>query len=192
MTKAKRFRNLKRSLLIATLLSGLAGSGAYAILQSQRNTLTGNLITTAQAGLLLSNDGTTFTNSQAGFEFGNIVPGGAAVPTTGYSFYLKNTGAVPLGIKLAVSSTPSNPSNVDLSKVNILLTTVGSGGTPQSFSLQSLVDSFATGGTSISPAPITANGLQQYKFQASMAADAFTGSSANLGNIDFAFTGIAQ
>jgi len=192
MTKSKRLKNIKRSILIATLLMGLTGGAAFAVLQSQQDTLTGNVISTATANLSLSLDGTSYTSSTAGFEFANIVPGGAAVPTTGYPFYLKNNGATPLALKFYVSGTPSNPGNVDLSKVNIILTTVGSGASAQSFSLQSLIDSRDTGGLAILPTTLNATYSQQYKLQVSIASDANIQSGASLGNIDFAFRGVAQ
>jgi hypothetical protein len=190
MKKSRRFRSLKRSIAIATLTVGLTGSAAFAVLQSQ-NTLTGNTISTATANLQLSIDGTTYTTSKVGFDFNNIVPGGSAVPTTGYSFYLKNAGGTPLGIKFAVAGTPSNPNGVDLSKVNIILTTVASGTSPASYSLQSLLSANG-GGVTILPASLAVGISQQYKLQVSMDADAVTGSSASLGNIDFVFTGTAQ
>ena len=192
MTKSKRFKSIKRSLLIATLLTGLTGGAAYAVLQSQQNTLTGNTISTATANLNLSLDGTSYSSSTAGFDFNSIVPGGSAVPATGYPFYLKNSGATPLAIKFYVSSTPSNASSIDLTKVNVLLTTVGSGTSPQSFSLQALKDAAATGGLAISTATLNPTYSQQYKLQVSIASDATIQSGASLGNIDFAFRGIAQ
>jgi hypothetical protein len=192
MKKSRRLRGLKRSIITATLLTGLAGGATFAALQSQQDTLTGNIISTANANLGLSIDGTVYTSSSAGFEFDNIVPGGSAQPTTGYPFYLRNNGGTPLDIKFYVSSTPSNPSGVNLAKVNVVLTTVGSGQSPQSFSLQSLMDAKTTGGINVSAAAINPGFNQQYKLQISMASDAVVQSSATLGNIDFAFTGTAQ
>lgn len=192
MKKSKKPRSIKRSILLATLMVGLAGGAAYAVLQSQQNTLTGNTISTATANLQLSKDGVSFGNTQTGFGFINIVPGGAAVPTTGQPFYLKNAGGTPLEIHMSVSGTPTNSSNVDLGKVNVLLTTVGSGTPIQSFNLQALMTAHATGGVIISTAPLDIDNIQLYKLQVSMAADAVTGSSASIGNIDFAFSGIAQ
>lgn len=192
MTKSKRFKNIRRSILIATLLTGLTGGAAFAVLQSQQNTLTGNVISTATANLGLSLDGINFTSSTAGFEFANIVPGGAAVPATGYPFYLKNNGGTPLAIKFYVSGTLSNAANVDLTKVNILLTTVGSGANPQSFTLEALKEAAATGGLPISTATLNPTYSQQYKLQVSIATDANIQSGASLGNIDFAFRGTAQ
>lgn len=140
----------------------------------------------------MSTDGINYSNSHIGFDFNNIVPGGSAVPETGNPFYLKNAGGTPLAIKFKVSTTPSNPNNVDLSKVNIILTTVASGTSAQTFNLQSLIASSTTGGVAISGNNLDIGATQLYKLQVSMAADALTGSSAILGNIDFAFTGYAQ
>jgi hypothetical protein len=186
-------RNIKtaaRSLaIIAAVLVSAAGV-SYAALQSQPIKLTGNTIETATANLQVSTDGTDFATSLPGFDFANLVPGGAAVPAGGYSFTLKNGGAISLNLKLAVSSTPSNPANVDLSKVNVILTPVGSA--PQSFSLQALMTANAGGGVALSaPAQLFAGTRQLFTVQVLMAVDALSGSSASLGNIDFAFTGVA-
>lgn len=192
MKKAKKRGGLMRAIILATLMVGLAGGGAYAVLQTQNNTLTGNTISTATANLQISADGTNFGNTHLGFDFNNIVPGGAAVPVTGYPFYLKNAGGTPLAIKFMVTGTPANPNNVDLSKVNVLLTTVASGIPVQTFNLQSLMSSASTGGISISPNNLDISFVQQYKLQVSMTADAFSGGSASIGNIDFAFAGSVQ
>src|SRR4051794_22881330 len=90
--------------VIAALIVIVSGV-TFAALQSQQDTLTGNTIQTATANLQLSTDGTSYNNSHAGFDFTNIVPGGAAMPTAGYGFYLKNGGGTPLTLKLAVTST---------------------------------------------------------------------------------------
>ena len=176
---------------MATLMVGLAGGAAFAVLQSQANTLTGNSISAATANLAISTDNSNFSNTKVGFDFNNIVPGGAAVPLTGFPFQLKNTGGTPLQVKFMVNSTPTNPSAVDLSKVHVVLTTVGSTST-QSFSLQSLISSASSGGLPISTTNLDVATTLLYKLQVSMASDAFTGQTASLGNIDFAFTGLAQ
>jgi hypothetical protein len=178
------FRAIGVIAVLVVIVSGVT----FAALQSQQDTLTGNTIQTATANLQLSTDGTSYNNSHAGFDFTNIVPGGAAVPTAGYGFYLKNGGGTPLTLKLAVTSTPTNPDSVDLSKVSVLLTTVGSGTPIQTFSLQSLL---TNGGVSLTGNSLATGTAQQYKLQVSMTTDAVSGSSASLGNIDFAFSGTA-
>ncbi|HZL07677.1 MAG TPA: hypothetical protein VFC50_00600, partial [Candidatus Dormibacteraeota bacterium] len=132
------------------------------------------------------------SNTHTGFDFSNLIPGGQAEPVTGYPVYLENLGGTPLALKLAVSSVPTNPNNVDLSKVNILLTTIGSGTGIQSFSLQSLMAASSSGGLLINSGNLANNNAAGYKLQVSMDSNAITGSGAALGNIDFVFSGVAQ
>jgi hypothetical protein len=183
--RIRKIKALLRAGGIVASVAALAGGVTFAALQSQQNVLSGNTIETATANLMLSKDGNSFSNSQTGYDFSNIIPGGPAVPTAGYPIYLKNNGGTPLALKLAVISTPSNPNNVDLSKVNVLLTIVGVTAPVQSFPLQSLVNGSAAFGT------LDTSNTVEYKLQVSMATDAVTGNSAALGNIDFAFSGSA-
>lgn len=190
-----RFRNIKvlaRTVGVVAAVVIVAGGVTFAALQSQQDMLTGNTIETATADLRLSTDAVNYSNSRAGFDFNNLVPGGQAVPVAGYAVYLKNFGGTPLALKLAVGSVPTNPANVDLSKVNVLLTTVGSGTGIQSFNLQSLVAASPAGGLPINSGNLASNSTGQYKLQVAMETDALTGSSAALGNIDFVFSGVAQ
>ncbi len=192
MKKSQRLRGLKRSILIATLSVGLAGGAAFAVLQSQQNSLTGNTISTATASLQIGLNTTNFDNTHVGFDFNNIIPGGQAEPIDGHTFYLRNAGTTPLSLKFMVNSIPTGASNVDLSKVDVLLTTVGSGTPIQSFSLQSLISGSVTDGVAVVGDNLEVGSIQHYKLQVSMAGDAVTGSSAALGNIDFTFKGFAQ
>lgn len=192
MKKSQRIRSLKRSILIATLSVGLAGGAAYAVLQSQQNSLTGNTISTATASLQIGLNTTNFDNTHIGFDFNNIIPGGQAEPVDGHTFYLRNAGTTPLSLKFGVNSIPTGASNVDLSKVNILLTPVGTGTPIQSFSLQSLITESATDGLAVLGDDLDVGDIQQYKLQVSMASDAVTGPSASLANIDFTFKGLAS
>src|SRR5438309_2343932 len=121
MKISKNFRALGRAVGVVAGVVIVVSGVTFAALQSQQDKLTGNTIETATANLQLSTDGSNYATSQAGFDFSNIVPGGQAVPQSGYNVYLKNSGGTPLALKLAVSSTPSNPSNVDLNKVNVIL-----------------------------------------------------------------------
>ncbi|HSX36729.1 MAG TPA: hypothetical protein VLG13_01235 [Patescibacteria group bacterium] len=191
----KRYQNAKplvRAIAVMAVVGIIVTGVTFAALQSQQAVLTGNTIETASADLRVSADGTTYTNTVAGFDFANIVPGGAAVPTAGYNFYLKNFGGTPLLLKLGVGSTVANASNVDLSKVNVILAAVGSGAQPQTFTLAALIAANTTGGVSLTtPNPLMQGTQQKFAIQVSMASDAFSGSSASLGNIDFAFSGAA-
>ncbi|HSX36750.1 MAG TPA: hypothetical protein VLG13_01345 [Patescibacteria group bacterium] len=191
----KRYQNTKplmRAIAVMAIVGIIVTGVTFAALQSQQAVLTGNTIETATADLRVSADGTTYTNTLAGFDFANIVPGGAAVPAAGYNFYLKNFGGTPLLLKLGVGSTVANASNVDLSKVNVILAAVGSGAQPQTFTLAALIAANTTGGVSLTtPNPLMQGTQQKFAIQVSIASDAFSGSSASLGNIDFAFSGAA-
>lgn len=181
------FASLRVVSVIAAVLILVSGV-TFAALQSQQDTLAGNTVETATANLQLSTDGATYGSSRGGFDFNNLIPGGQAVPAAGYAFYLKNSGGTPLALRMTLSSVPTNPDNVDLSKVNVLVTAVGSGMSAQSFPLQSLA---ANGGVALPFANLNSGASQQYKLQMSMASDAVSGSSASLGNIDVSFAGTA-
>lgn len=192
MELSNNIKALTRALGVVAAVVLLASGVTFAVLQSQQSKLTGNLIQTATANLQISPDGNTYSSSQSGFVFSNLVPGGQAMPQNGYTFFLKNAGGTPLALKFAVSTTPSNPDNVDLSKVNVIITPA-SGGSTQTFTLQALIAANTTGGLSITtPGQLNPDMAAQYNIKVSMASDAVTGSSASLGNIDFAFSGLAQ
>jgi hypothetical protein len=172
----------------ALLAAFMIGGIAYGVLASPPATLAGNTIETATANLVLSTDGTSYGTSFPGFDFSNLIPGGGPGPANGYSFYLKNTGGVPLLVKLQMTKQPTNPNSVDLSKVNVLVTTVGVAGPAQSFSLQSLLGS----PTAIGSGTLAAGGIQQYKLQVAMTSDSMTGNSASLSGIDLVFSGTSS
>lgn len=169
---------------VAIMVTGVT----FAALQSQQAVLSGNMIQSASANLLIGTASATsseFSSSHSGFTFTDIVPGGPAVPATS-SLYLKNTGTATLSVKLSVGATPTNTSNVDLSKVMLRITRVDTD-TTQSASLQALID----GGLSLTDTLAPASTGIEYTLSASMTDDAFTGSSAAIGAIDLVFSGTA-
>ncbi len=190
----KKNAALARALVVVSSVGVLVTGVTFAALQSQQATLTGNSIQTATAGLLIgtaSATSTAYSSSHSGFSFQNVVPGGPAMPTDGNTFYLKNNGTSTLSLKLAVGSTPTNMANVDLAKVSIVLTRVDTG-TTQTATLQSLVDGYSSGGGFALTDPLApATTGTQYKISVSMAADAFTGTNATIGTLDFVFSGTA-
>lgn len=189
MKQAIRHLSVFRAIFVVTAVTSLASTVTFAALQSQQSKFTGNVIQTATANLLISNDGTKYTTSQTGFAFSNLVPGGQAMPMNGYPIYLKNAGGAPLSLKLAVSSPPDNPDNADLTKVNVLLKPVN-GGTTQSFTLQSLMDANTAGGVTLTtPSQLNQNVVVEYTLQIQMSSDAVNGPGATIGNVDFSFTG---
>lgn len=190
-----RFVNgtLVRAVMVVATVGVLVTGVTFAALQSQQAVLSGNTIQSASANLLIgtaSATSTAFSSSHSGFTFANVVPGGPAQPVDGNNFYLKNTGTATLAIKLVVGGTPTNTANVDLSKVMIQITRTDTG-TTQSATLQSLIDGNPSGGLSLTDNLAPASTGVQYKISVSMTSDAFTGSSASIGAIDFVFSGIA-
>lgn len=179
-----------RTAIIVSLLLSLVSGITFAALQSQSK-LTGSTIQTATANLLIGHDTNSFAASQAGFSFNNLVPGGTLTPSGGYPIYLRNAGGTPLSLKFAVSSLPTNPNAVDLSKVFVHLNSTASGQT-QTFTLQSLIDSHASGGSTLNlVAVLFSEQTHPFTLQVSMAKDAFDGQSASIGAIDFVVTGTA-
>ncbi len=190
MRRQSNVKPLLRAFTVMVVVVALVSGVTFAALQSQQAVLAGNTIESATADLKISTDGVTYTSSHTGFDFTGVVPGGPAVPAAGNSFWLKNSGTTGSQVKLAVSTSPTNLSNVDLSKVSVIVTHVP-GGTSQTITLAVLISTYAAGGTALTDI-LPAATAYQYKIQISMAADAFTGSGASLGNIDFVFIGAAQ
>ncbi|HVX57980.1 MAG TPA: hypothetical protein VHA37_09750 [Candidatus Saccharimonadales bacterium] len=174
------------SLIIAVLI--IAGAVAFAVWQSDRNTVTGNTVETRTANMQVSRDGVTFSNSVAGHDYSGVVPGsGSGSPSGGYPVYIKNTGDLPLSLKWSVSSVPTSTGGVNLNKVHVLITPVG--GSTQSYTMQGLIDAASTGGLAITGNPIGSGAMEEYNIQIAMDADAFNGANASIGNLDFAFIG---
>ncbi len=190
MKRKRNLRALARAIMAVTAVVIIAGGVTYAALQSQPVKLTGNTIETTTAGLALSTDDLSFGSTHAGFDFNSLVPG--AQSGQSYRFYLKNNGGAPLALRFSVSSTPLNPNNVDLSKVHVTLTP-DSSHQAESFTMQNLVTANSTGGLVVSdPAELYFGNTAGFTMQVAMDADAISGNTASLSNIDFAFVGLAQ
>lgn len=171
----------------------LLGGVAFALLQSQAN-LTGNSISTGSAHLLISQNDTNYGPSTSGYAFAGIIPGSQASQTE--HFLLKNTGSAPLSLKMNLNSAPTNPDGVDLSKVHIILTPYSTvtymPGTPQDFTLQSLLDAGPAGIAVDYPDPLPSSTKEEFNIQMSMDDDAVNGtSSASLSSVDLGFIGDA-
>ncbi len=181
---------LMRAVTVIASVAVLATGVTFAALQSQQIALTGNTLQTATAGLQIGTSAASFATSRAGFAFRDVIPGGPAAPTVGNDFYLKNSGSAALTIKAAVSSTPVNSGNVNLSKVYVVFTRIDAN-TPQKIALSTLVSGYATGGTPLTETLAGNGAVAQYKMQVAMDSDAFTGTDTNITGIDVVFTGTA-
>lgn len=180
----KNYGPLLRAAFVVSLVGVLVTGVTFAALQSQQATLTGNSIQSATADLRIGTSATSFDASRGGFTFKDVIPGGPAMPTDGNVFYLKNYGTAPLALKVVLGSTPTNTSSVDLAKVKLILTRVDNSNA-QTVSLQTLT----TTGLALTD-PIAASSVVQYKLQAQMDEDAFTGTGAALSGIDLVFSGV--
>ncbi len=188
MTRAKHTGRLLKSLIVLTTVGTITTAATFAALQSQNAVLSSNSISTATAFLLVSSDGATFNNTKTGFNFSNVTPGGAAVPTSGYNFYLKNTGSANLAIKLTLDATPSGLSGVDPSKV-FLNFSRSDNGFSASVSLKSLMDSMTAGPVVLNDT-VNAGTTAQYSLKVSMQSDAYSGTGGTtISGIDLVFSG---
>lgn len=189
MQSGKKALILFRVILVLIGVGIITTGATYAALQSPQASLTGNSIESATADLRIGTSASSFAASRTGFTFSNIVPGGSAMPADGNSFYLKNYGTAALNLKMAISTTPVNTNNVDLTKVFIVITRVDTA-TTQTFSVTNLVSSYASGGVAFTDS-LASGAVAQYKASVSMAADAFSGTSATVSGIDLSFLGTA-
>ena len=190
-SKIKINAALARAVAVIASIAIVVTGVTYAALQSQQAVLSGNTIQSATASLLIgtaSATSTAYSSSHSGYTFANVVPGGPAQPAGGNVFYLKNTGTANLALKLNVTGTPTNTSSVDLTKVKVLVTRTDTN-TTQTVTLQSLIDATPSGGLSLTDNLAPASTGTQYTMSVSMTSDAFTGSSASIGAIDFSFSG---
>lgn len=194
MAKKKKKKGNARVLIraVCALVAVIAVTGGitFAVLQSQAATLTGNKIMTATANLQVSQEDGNYKDTANGYSFMALVPGGQSTPS--FPVYVKNTGSTKLALRVSVPGPLSNPGNIDLSKVHVILTYPESGNAEQSITLAELVASNATGGVALTRysslekvhrAPIS--------IKVAMDADAYTGSGASIDNFNISFSGIA-
>ncbi len=189
--KLKKPKSWKPSVSTVLALLIVAGGVTFALLQSQVD-LTSNSVQTDSAGLLISSDDLHYTSSANGFDFVHIIPG--SKPSQTQRFTLQNTGSAPLALRLKTANSPANPNNIDLNKVKIIITSYDTQtsrpGTPQSFTLGSLID----GGDGVPlsyPTALQQNTKENFDIQVAMDADAVSGSGAMLSNLDLIFAGVA-
>ena len=141
-------KQLVQAALLSAALVGLLGGAAYALLlRTPTAYVEGNTIRTATADLLVSNDGTNFGRNVPGFVFDNAISGGDAVPEAqfAHTVYVKNSGSVPLQVGLSAGNSLINNSNIDLSKVRVIVS-VDDGTYVSTFTLAVLVNAQAAGG----------------------------------------------
>lgn len=186
MKRVNQYGVLGRASLVIVAVLAMVGGVTFAALQSQAAVLRGNTIQTATASLQLSADGTHYASTLDGYVFGNLLPGGAASPANGYPISLKNAGTTALALNLSVNGSIDNPDHVDLTKAHVILNPTG-GGVSQNITLADLVASSGTGVALTNTPRLLSGQSLTYMIQVSLEADAVSGPSATIGNIDFTF-----
>jgi hypothetical protein len=184
MQSIRTINPVLRAVGVIGVVAVLAVSVTFAALSSNSVVLADNQFATGTAHLQIWN-GSAFTDSPvSGFDFTNIIPGTETAP---YTFYLKNTGDVPLSIS-SVSDFGAIPTNiVDPTQVTVKITNVDQSNVFTTYTLSQLWDSTpdALPGSSIGA------GVQnQYDVTVLVAPGAVSGSSASLTNLDLTFTGV--
>ena len=191
MAGSKRSKNLgawARGVGVICAVIIMATGVTRAALQSAQASLLNNSISSSTADLRIGTSATSFAASRTGFAFKDLVPGGLALPTDGNIFYLKNYGSAKLSLRVSVGSIPINVSTVDLNKVFLSFTRVDTLMT-QSFSIESLVGTYSTGGVMLNDF-LAGGAVAEYKLQAYMTTDAFSGQTALVDDIDLVFSGV--
>lgn len=182
--KIQKFTGLKfrkRIGLGAALAMIAVGGVAFALLQT-RGSVSGNMISTANADLLVSTDGVNYSHAVSGFSFSNLMPGGYPAPANGYAVYVKNAGNTDLDLSLGLDNAPTNTGSADLTKLNVNLTDASGLTIPGNFVLGTMVSGDQPVSGDLHPGAV-----RQYKLQAAAADGATPG--ATVSNINLSFIG---
>ncbi|MDB5185375.1 MAG: hypothetical protein JWN38_1183 [Candidatus Saccharibacteria bacterium] len=175
-----------RAFVVITAVVTMVTGVTFAALQSEVNILHGSTIQTAAAHLQLSTDGVGYANSLDGFNFNSLIPGGPAAPVGGYKLYMHNDGDTKLKVKLSAADGFISENGIDLSKVHVIL--MPSTGAGNNVILQDLIAANKTGGVALpNVAPLNPGQTVSFAMSVQMDADALSGSTATISNLDFVF-----
>ncbi len=184
----QRVNPVARAAMVIGAVMALVTGITFAALTSTA-TLTNNTISSATADLQVSADGgTTFGNNVvSSFNFSGIVPGGA--PSANSSFKLKNNGtgnmSVALMIPAATTFTVTPSGTVDKTKVDLAVAC-----TTPTLSVTDTLANLEAGNVAVT-GTLAAGETADCTVNASMDADAFTGSGATSSAFTLQFTGTA-
>jgi hypothetical protein len=91
-----------RSIGTMFAVAAVVGGVTFAGLKSNVVALKGNSVSTPTAALLISNGG-TYQDSVSGFNF-TLTPG---IPSSPFTFYIDNTGTIPLTLTASIANEAS-------------------------------------------------------------------------------------
>jgi hypothetical protein len=191
MYKIKKGYSLARLFAVVSASLILLTGVTFALFQSNKVTLQGSTISSATAHLLLSSNGTTFSDVIPGFNFANIQPGGAPMPQPGFDVYIKNDGTSPLMLAASMATNLFNPSAARLDKIHLALTPDDEPTT--TMSLSSLYNAYSNGDTVHLATGVAPGQTRHFYVQVQMDSSvvASTESSVSLSNINVQLVGEA-
>jgi len=189
----RKYSPVLRAVGIIGVVAGLVTAVTFAALQSQA-TLTSNTIASATAQLAVSSTSGcsavtgTFGQTETGFAFTGLVPGGT--DSGAKTFCLQNTGTDNMSVNVKIPVFPTwtvtPPGTVDNSQVNLAFTCTGAGGT---FAVTDNVNDIGLNTANLSGGTLNAGTTDTCTVTASMTSSAFTGESASSTTFDLTFTG---
>lgn len=170
----------------------LVTSITYAALQSQV-TLTDNTIASASTDLQVNNTDDTVTgfgDTDTGYAFTGVVPGGADSSTG--NFQLKNNGTAAMSVSVKVPTLPTwtvTPSGtVDNTKVMVVMSCTD---LDETYTVTDTLTNLNAAPVNFATGTLGAGDTATCTVKIDMDAAAFSGESASAGNFDFEFTGTA-
>jgi hypothetical protein len=173
--------------VVAALVTGIT----FAALQSQA-TLTNSTIASATADLQIDNtdNGSGFSNTDTGYAFTGVVPGGADSNTGNFQLKNNSTGGADLSIDVQVPTLPTwtvvPAGPVVNADVDVIISCTGTLGV---FGVTTDLVSINAGPVALTGANLDNGDTATCTVKISMDATAFTGTNASSTNFDFVFTG---
>ena len=166
---------------VAALVTGVT----FAALNSTA-TLTDNTISSGTAGLRVSTDNTTFSDSEPGFTVTGLIPGTGSTKT----FYLRNNGDIALDVSARVPVLPGPPVfGYGFSGFENLTVSITS---PACIDVVNTNMSLLNAGEVLLPCnslPVGPATSRTYDIHFDILPAAITGSQAGVGAFDLRFTG---
>jgi hypothetical protein len=105
-------------------VAALVGGITFAAFTSNTVALTGNTMSTSTAALQISNGGAYSTSSVTGFNF-TLTPG---TPSSPFTFYLDNTGTIPLTLTASTANSPTLASDLIAQNTTLSISCATEGG----------------------------------------------------------------
>ena len=191
MVNIQKINPMARAIGVMGVVVALVAGVTFAL--TSQATLTENTISSVTADLLVNNteDGEGDSNTDNGFSFANVTPGGAGVT---HNFLLRNNGDVSMTITVdATDPSGGIPSNLDSTKVDVKFVNTSNGNAEATYTLDALINGApenmpGVSGPSVND-QLVASEVNNFTVTVSMDPDAIIGENASVGNFDMVFEG---